>query len=99
MWLGIGRSAAYNPGLPKWLSGKESTCEYRRCWFDPWVGKIPGDENGNPIQHSCLENPMNRVAWWAAVHGVSESQTGLSSVSRHAQLTDQEKLSSVVSHE
>ena len=37
-----------------------------------------GDGNGNPLQYSCLENPMDRGAWWAAVHGVVKSQTGLS---------------------
>ena len=36
-----------------------------------------GDGNGNPFQYSCLENPMDRRAWWAAVHGVVKSQTGL----------------------
>ena len=33
-----------------------------------------GEGNGNPLQYSCLENPMHRGAWWAAVHGVSKSQ-------------------------
>ena len=42
---------------------------------DPWVGKIPGEGNGNPLQYSCLENPMDRGAWWAIVHGVAESDT------------------------
>ena len=37
-----------------------------------------GEGNGNPLQNSCLENPMDRGAWWAAVHGVGESQTRLS---------------------
>ena len=41
--------------------------------FDPWVGKIPGEGNGNPLQYSCLENPMDWGAWWATVHGVTES--------------------------
>ena len=44
-------------------------------WFDPWVGKIPGEGNGNPLQYSCLGNPMDRGAWWATVHGVSKTQT------------------------
>ena len=35
-------------------------------------------ENGNPLQYSCLENPMDREAWWATVHGVTRSQTRLS---------------------
>ena len=36
----------------------------------------PGEGNGNPLQYSCLENPMDRGAWWATVHGVAKSQTG-----------------------
>ena len=42
---------------------------------DPWVGKIPWRRNGNPLQHSCLENPMDRGAWWATVHGLTKSRT------------------------
>ena len=37
--------------------------------------RSPGEENGNPYQYSCLENPMDRGAWQATVHGVSKSQT------------------------
>ena len=37
-----------------------------------------GEGNGTPLQHSCLENPIDRGAWWAAVHGVAKSQTRLS---------------------
>ena len=37
-------------------------------------GLIPGEGNGNPLQYSCLENPMARRAWWATVHGVAKSQ-------------------------
>ena len=44
----------------------------------PGWGKSPGGGNGNPLQYSCLENPMDRGAWWAAVHGDAESQIGLS---------------------
>ena len=36
-----------------------------------------GEGNGNPLQYSCLENPVDRGAWWAAVHGVTQSQTRL----------------------
>ena len=39
----------------------------------PGSGRSPGEENGNPLQFSCLENPMDRVAWWATVHRVAES--------------------------
>ena len=38
-------------------------------------GRSPGEENGNPLQHSCLENPTDREAWQAIVHGVAKSQT------------------------
>ena len=41
----------------------------------PGLGKSPGGGNGNPLQYSCLENPMDRGAWWATVHGVIKSQT------------------------
>ena len=44
----------------------------------PGSGKYPGGRYGNPLQYSCLENPMNREAWQATVHGVTESWTGLS---------------------
>ena len=43
------------------------------------LGIFPGRENGNPLQDSSLENPMDRGAWWAIVHGVAKSQTRLSS--------------------
>ena len=86
----------------------ESTCQCRRCGFNPWVRKMPwkrkwqlipvflpgkshgqksmagynpwgcknltwriGEGNGNPLQCSCLENPRDRGAWWAAVYGVA----------------------------
>ena len=43
-----------------------------------WTGKLPGRGNGNSLQYSCLENSMDRVAWWATVHRVSKSWTQLS---------------------
>ena len=42
---------------------------------DPWVRKIPWKGHGNPLHYSCLENPMDRGAWQATVHGVTESDT------------------------
>ena len=42
------------------------------------LGRPPGKGNGNPLQYSCLENPMDRGAWWAAVHTVTKSRTRLS---------------------
>ena len=44
----------------------------------PVSGRSPGEENGNPLQYFCLENPMDRGVWWAIVHGVAKSQTQLS---------------------
>ena len=41
----------------------------------PVLGRSPGEGNGNPLQYSCLENPMDRGAWWAIAHGVTKSQT------------------------
>ena len=41
----------------------------------PGWGRSPGGEHGNPLQYSCLENPMDKGAWWAMVHTVSESDT------------------------
>ena len=38
----------------------------------PGLGRLPGKGNGNPLQNSCLGNPMDRGAWWATVHGVTE---------------------------
>ena len=51
--------------------------------FDPWVGKIPWRRKSNPLQYSCLENPTDRRAWWAAVHGVTKSQTQLKQLNAH----------------
>ena len=44
----------------------------------PGSGRSPGEGNGDPLQFPCLENPMDRRAWWAAVHGVAKSWTQLS---------------------
>ena len=63
-------------GFSRWLSSKEPSCQCRRCRFKSWAGKIPGGENDNPLQYSCLENSMDRGVWRA--HGVAKSQTQLS---------------------
>ena len=57
-----GKESAYNAGDPASISG---------------LGRSPGEGNGNPLQYSCLENPMDRGAWWAAVDGVAKTWTGL----------------------
>ena len=38
----------------------------------PWLGRFPGERHGNPLQYSCLENPRDRGAWWAIVHGITK---------------------------
>ena len=58
--------------LPKWFSGKESICQARDAGSIPGLGRSPGKGNGNPLQYSHLESPMDRGAWWATVHGVPE---------------------------
>ena len=56
-------------GLPRWLSGKESACNAGDMGLIPGSGRSPGEGNGNPLQYSCQENPRDRRAWWATVHG------------------------------
>ena len=56
-------------GFPGGSVGKESPC---RAGDSGW-GRSPEEGNGSPLQYSCLENLMDRGAWWATVHGVSES--------------------------
>ena len=57
--------------------GKESACNAGDLGLIPGLGRLPGEGNGNPLQYSCLENFMDRGAWQATVHGVTESQTQL----------------------
>ena len=59
-------------GLPRWLSGKESTCDAGDSGLIPGSERSPGVGNGNPLQYSCLRNPMDRGVWWATVHGVTK---------------------------
>ena len=50
----------------------------------PGLGRSPGGGHGNPLQYSCLENPMDRGAWWTTVHRVTKSWTRLKQISTHA---------------
>ena len=61
-----GKASAHNAGDPGSIPGS---------------GRSPGEGNGNPLQHSCLENSMDGGAWWGTVHGVTKSQTPLSDFS------------------
>ena len=55
-----------------------SACNVGNPGSIPGSGRSPGEGNGNPLQYSCLENPMDGGPWWATVHGVAKSWTRLS---------------------
>ena len=65
-------------GFPGGSDSKASACNVGDPGSSPGSGRSPGEGNGNPLQFSCLENPMDRGAWWATVHGVAKRQTRLS---------------------
>ena len=73
------RSPDYFPtslfrGFPGGSRGKESACNAGNPGSIPGPGRPPGEGHGNPLQYSCLQNPMDRGAWWATVHGVAKSR-------------------------
>ena len=61
-------------GFPGGSVGKESACNEEDPGSTPGLGRSSGNRNGNPLQYSCLENPMGRGAWRATVHGVAKSE-------------------------
>ena len=67
--------------------GKESACNVGDLGSISGLGRSPGEGNGNPLQYSCLENPMDRGAWRATVHGVAESRTRLNDQHTHISFT------------
>ena len=66
--------------VPCRLSSKEWACHAHAgdVGLIPELGRSPGGGHGNPLQYSCLGNPMDRGAWWATVHGVTKIWTSLS---------------------
>ena len=64
-----------NVGFPGGSEVKASACNEGDPGLIPGSGRSPGEGNGNPLQYSCLENPMDGGAWWATVHGVAKSWT------------------------
>ena len=67
-------------GFPDGSKGKESTCsagDKRDMGPVSGLGRSPGGRNGNSLQDSCLENPVDRGDWWATVHRFTKSQTQL----------------------
>ena len=62
------------PGsFPGSSAGKESACSAGDLGSTPGLGRSPGEANGYPLQYSCLENFMDRGAWWATVHEITKS--------------------------
>ena len=64
--------------FPGGSDGKESACNAGDPGSVPGLARSSGEVNGNPLQYSCLENPMDRGAWWATIHGVTKNQIQLS---------------------
>ena len=69
-------------GFPGSSEVKASACNTGELGSIPGLGRSPGEGNGNPLQYSCLENPMDRGAWWAILQGVAKSRTQLSDFTR-----------------
>ena len=67
-------------GFPGGSEVKASACNAEDLGLIPESGRSPGEGNGNPLQYSCLKNPMDGGAWWATVHRVAKSQTLLSNL-------------------
>ena len=68
----------YQMGFPGGSDGKESACNAGNPGLILGSGRCPGEVNGHPLHYSCLENPKDKGAWWAIVHGVAKSWTQLS---------------------
>ena len=79
--------AMHHCGLPRWLSGNESACNAVDLGLIPGSGRSPGGGHGNPLQYSCLGNPMDTGAWRITVHGVTKSQRERERQSMHAGIT------------
>ena len=71
----------YKGGFHGGSDGKASACNAGDMGLIPGSGRSPGEGNGNSLQYSCLENSMDRGAWWATVQGVAKSRTRLSDFS------------------
>ena len=82
-------SYLFPQGFPGGAIGKESACQCRRLkemGSIPGSGRSPGEGHGNSLQYSCLENPMDRGAWWATVHRLTK-RTPLKWLSRHTHIS------------
>ena len=75
--LKLRRDFPGSPGFPGGSEGKTSACNAGDPGLIPGSGRSPEEGNGNPLQYSCLENPMDGEAWWATAHAVAKSRTQL----------------------
>ena len=71
----IGYKYTFEMGFLGSSAGKESNCNAGDAGSIPGLGRSPGEAIGYPLQYFCLENSKDRGAWWATVHGVTESDT------------------------
>ena len=71
----------YTPGLPGRSDSKEFACNMEDLGSIPRLGRSPGEEHSKPLQYSCVENPMDRGAWRATVHGVTNERLSMQTVS------------------
>ena len=71
----IGIGVCYYVAFPGGSDGKESACIAGDSGSIPGLGRSPGEGNGYPRCYSCLENSLDRGAWWATVHGVAKNWT------------------------
>ena len=74
----FGNSVVVLKGFSGSSDGKESSCNVGDLGLILGLGRSPGEGNGNPLQYSCLENPMEGGTWQAIVYGVTKSRTQLS---------------------
>ena len=77
-------SVLYIQNFPRGSDGKASAYNAEDLGSNPGLGRSSGEGNGNPLQYSCLENPMDGGAWWATVHGIPKSWTQLSDLMEKA---------------
>ena len=75
--IGVCIASILEYGFPGNSVGKEFACNAGDAGSIPGLRRSPGDRKSNPLQYSCLENPMDRGAGWATVHRVTKSQTQL----------------------
>ena len=81
--------------IPGGTSGKEPVCQcrrHKRRGSIPDLGRSPGEGRGNPLQYSCLQNPMDRGTWWATVYRTSKSQAWLKPLSTAQHMEKQKGL-------